>query len=174
MKELPTDAWELYRLLFQEGEQVMALDEDDRLYIGPLRTQMDGVWLHEPGAVGDSFLPWERMVFMAECGFPARKLTGADGSATVAALNTARHVQKLRRPSPRSDSDPYQYRGLGIFDPWLIENVTTKLVNPGNNAWADFYAERDECLVMRAPDGAVGCLWDIEQVFHLEAYAPRP
>lgn len=93
----PSTVWDLYRGSFQDGEQVIVLDDNERLHWGRLETCGEhGLRLHRPGRTG-RLIPWGDIDFMAQDGFPARKLTGAEGSESILKLSTTNVARTLRR-----------------------------------------------------------------------------
>lgn len=53
-------------------------------------------------------------------------------------------------------------------DPFEAESVASELFNPGNVGFAHHLANDEECLVLRAADGAVAQLFDLPTVYLLE------
>lgn len=76
---------------------MIVLDDDECFHWGRLETCGEhGLRLHRPGRTGH-LIPWDDVVFMAQDGFPVRKLTGAEGSENILKLDTTKLARTLRR-----------------------------------------------------------------------------
>lgn len=90
-------AWELYHACFKDGEEVVVIDENDRMHYGNLETVgEEGCKLHRRGLKDPPLIRWEDVAFISHDGFPVRKLKWADGHRTIEKINT-RDTQKAIR-----------------------------------------------------------------------------
>lgn len=156
------DAWELYNEMFKDGNKVVIVTEDDELVWGELQTEKDGCFIHRPNLKGrlcrGKKYYWHQIRFMSNDGFPCSQLLGADGSKSIEYEDPA---DKLIREAFDREYEP---RVTTVFgDPFIIEDVSAKLYNPGI---LDYDGDQEEVLVMTAKDGARGCLWDLSTIFY--------
>ncbi len=181
-------AWEIYRLCIQDGDTVIAFDDDDRLHFGIVGSDEEGCWITAPFTLERHRLQWADVTFIGQAGFPIRKLRGADGSLSSMQVEHDDTVKLVRaalgRTYTRRQVDSLSYfdadqvlkragitpvvRTLVGGDPLMIEDVRAHLFHPGNDHpyyWSD---DGEEILVMEARDGARGLMWNMQSVFHLE------
>ncbi len=162
-------AWQLFRRNFKVGDEVIVINDFDRVSWGTLG-QVDGLGFLLKGAVyatprtvrrqDNRWLPWDSIRFMSHDGFPCKRLLGADGSASI------EDEPSMKDAIRNGLAEQF---GLMVFgDPFLIENVNGVLHNSGNTGPGWDYEEEEECLELVAPDGARGMLWDLATVFHVE------
>ena len=160
---MPTmNAWELWWSTFKDGEEVVVIDEDDKIHWGRLKTTDEGVTLRRPYQA-DDVIPFERIRLAAHDGFPVRRLMGADGDPSIESWRSA---EGQIRHELSEEIKPLTAARIG--DPYDIEGVQARLLNPGNAG--DYYWDNDaeEVLQMWAGDGAKGLLWDLSTVFMVE------
>ncbi len=150
------DAWTLFKKVFKKGDEVLLVLEDDKFVFGKLVDWDDGSCLIKKTSGKSRWLPWEEIRFMSHDGFPVKLLRHEPESIEFepSAARVIRNGLKLAG-----------YNELIFADPFLIENVTGELFNLGNLDYDSWY---EEVLVMTAPDGAQGLLWDLFTVFHVE------
>ena len=89
-------AWELWQAQFTDGDEIIVLDEDERIWRGPHKATHDHLIVN-PGKIREVRLDWEDVAFVAHDGFPARKLMGADGSHTAELIDTTETTAALRQ-----------------------------------------------------------------------------
>lgn len=159
------DAWELYNSCFSDGQNVVIVTDFDTFEWGTLRTTPLGCWLARVSRK-DRFFKWDDIRFMAHDGFPVMKLMGADGSRLIEKLDTTYSIGAIR--AALIEMPPAAHVRVKFGDPYVIEDVRAELFNAGNTG-PDFWDELDEEVVsLRAGDGAVGLLWNLETVFSAE------
>jgi hypothetical protein len=97
---------------------------------------------------------------MSHDGFPCRQLLGSDGSSSIE--NEPSMKDAIRNGLVK------EYRLMVFGDPFLIENVSGVLHNPGNDGPEWESEDGEECLELVASDGARGMLWHLPTVFYAE------
>ena len=187
MTEVTPDAWRLFWNTFTQGEHVVIVTDEDEFFWGGLgKVTGEGLMLEAQGLFGGKLINkrvflWDEIRFMAHDGFPVRRLMGADGSKSIERIGTGKThnliLALLRTPSP-----PVEYGGVddwidespsgtAVFgDPFIIEDVSMKLLNPGNTGseyWEDHPYE--EVIVCKSKDGAAGLLYDLSTIYHFDA-----
>lgn len=170
--------WIVFLKMFQIGEQVVIIDEDDVLWWGKI-TDMNyevGLTLTRPcGIVREIF--WEDMKFIAQDGFPIQKLKGADGSSSIlkepSMEEFIRHEEKKKKEKDIENSKKHQhsYHVTTTYisgDPWVIKADESVLINSGN--FGDIYYENDieECLLLTNKNGAKAQLYNLPMIFNYE------
>ena len=191
-EKLQAKAWDLFNAYFALGDDVVLIDEDDACYFGKLdAVDEEGCWLTRPQGTRRR-VNWINVRFMAHDGFPVKKLVGADGSRFIEQIDTTDTVEAIRsvlsyalcvdcsklvahETAHRAflgtcfRCDECEKKAHVYFgDPFEVEPVRSVLFNAGNSGpdwWDEPY---EECLVMRAPDGAMAELFQIETVYHFE------
>jgi len=168
---IPTEsAWDLYYRVFNDNDDVYVITDSDEAYWGKAHATQTGLLLSHPNVV-DRFLDWDDITFMAHDGFPVRKLMGADGSKAIEKTNTntiEAGIRKLLTKNP-SITDGPRVKQAVFGDPFLVENVEATLMNtyyPGNHIWEP---EHEELIILKAPDGAVGLLYELNRIYHFDA-----
>lgn len=205
-------AWDLFFECFKEGEEVVVVDDDERLWFGKLQ-------LHPGPMLDNSFslinfrgkekrFEWEEISFMAHDGFPIKKLTGADGSRAIEAMDTTditkavralatktlcdmccqlkessgirtsrkkrkidgelRYVKYCKKCGEKIEHHKNSKEWWFLFgDPFLIENVSAELYNPGNSS-PEFWGHHDyeEVLILTAKDGAKAQLFTVPNIYY--------
>ncbi len=176
------DAWTLYWSMFNDGDEVYLITENDEVFWGKVYAHDTHCILKRPSRLSLQF-NWAEVRFMSHDGFPVKKLMGADGSwlieridttDTQAAIRTAltytdlAHVIpriKLPRAKVRTYLAPAHRRQSYCFgDPFFIEDCTSKLFNPGVTFAIDGHFE--ETLVLQHKGGAGGLLWDLKHIYY--------
>jgi len=159
-------AWKLFWECFSIGDDILIIDDDDNLSVGVLVEVYDtGCDVRLKKGSKAKFIEWEAVRFMAQPGFPVRRLHGADGSASI---EKECGVEKaIRSSAPSCDDDGGRCRA-SFGDPHEIEAVSFKIINPGNDGDALIDTGFEEQLVLTARDGAVGILYDLGSVYHWE------
>ncbi len=173
------NAWDLYRRCFKEGDEVIVIDDDDRVFWGKLNTEELGITLRH--AKRSHFLYWEDVRFMSHDGFPVRRLVGADGDPSILKEKSAKDAIRAaltKEFSGREDKSSYWPTGYrrpipsfrGRFgDPFdVLVPCEVELYNSGNTGWYWYGQDYEECLVLTAPDGARAQLFDLSTVFYAE------
>lgn len=157
-------AWDLFNRNFKDGDEVVVIDEDDRVGWGRLQMiDVNGFMLVRRSPLGSTQAKrfwWEDIRFMSHDGFPVRQLMGADGSRTIEKEPSA--VEVLRAGLRQ------EYIGIVFGDPFLIEKVSAEVHNPGNDGPEHWMEDTEESLKLVAPDGARALLWELNTVFHVE------
>lgn len=86
-KVIPPKAWELFRSIFKEGDEVIIITEDDEFKWGKIRTTEMFCNLTRPGRKEEAIF-WEDIRWVSHEGFPVRKLTGVEGKVLIETLDT--------------------------------------------------------------------------------------
>ena len=186
MSEVTPDAWRLFWNTFKQGEHVVIVTDVDEFFWGRLgKVTGDGLMLDNPEVFGGKFISkrvflWDEIRFMAHDGFPVRRLMGADGSKSIERINTGETYNQIRQllktPSPSVDyelighGDVGSPLGTAVFgDPFIIEGVSMKLLNPGN-AGGEYWEDHpyEEVIVCKAKDGAMGLLYELSTIYHFD------
>ncbi len=156
------DAWTLFKKTYKQNDYVLVITDDDNVYFGRMKYYDEGLSLTE--TMGrKQFLYWDAIRFICHDGFPVEKLKGADGSDTIELLESV-STEKLIMDSLEN----LDIGTLVFSDPFLIENVTSKYVQtfyPGDKVWQP---ETEELLLMQSNDGAVGMLYELNQIYHYQ------
>lgn len=185
---IPTEnAWDLYYRIFNDGDDVYVITDSDEAFWGKAHATQTGLLLSRPNVV-DRFLDWDDITFMSHDGFPVRKLMGADGSKAIEKTNTKSieaGIRKILTASPKITEGEFsmprdcprhsqlprdhpRHSQLVFGDPFMVENVQATLINTfytGNHIWEP---ETEELIILRAPDGAVGLLYELNRIYHFE------
>ena len=163
-------AWEIWREQFTDGEEIVVLDEHERLWRGTHEATETHLIVN-PGRIREARIRWVDVAFVAHDGFPARKLMGADGSHAAELIDTESTTSALRQFF-RLANDPELKRPrrvrVAFSDPWWIDGAEGVLHFPGNDGPEHWVQDEEEVLVLRACDGARAVLWSMDSVFHLE------
>jgi hypothetical protein len=179
----PRDAWELFRAMFKDGDEVIVVDDDDQFHWGKLQATEDHCVLKRSGLRNKEIF-WEDVQFISHDGFPCSKLLGADGSALIQKLDTRDPQRAIREAMGYRWCDrceAWEKRGAShtkrkertpvhqvVFrDPFLIEDVEGALVNPGI-PWTEDNWQWEETLMLYAKDGARGLLWSMHELYHVD------
>lgn len=157
--------WDLFFECFKVGDDVIVVFDNDKFYYAK-------IVLHEGEEKNISFslcntvtsrmkrFNWEDVTFISHDGFPVKQMIGADGSQLIEEVDT-KHIQlSLRERLARTFCD------IVFADPYLIENVSGKLYNPGNCGERFWGNNFEECLMLEAKDGAKGQLFDLPHIYH--------
>ena len=152
-----TDAWTLWKERFKVGDWVILIDDLDKMWRGKITGWTPThCTLVSPNRSRD--FAWDEMRFACHDGFPVRKLLGADGHPSI---EDEEHLAATIRAEWRDGG----FASQGVFgDPFLIEDVTASVVNPGN---FDYNSDYEEVLLLESDDGAKGMLWDFQTVFFI-------
>lgn len=95
-KKFGPDAWKLWRSMFKDGDEVVAITDDDRVVAGKIKAKPMTCTIKRIGFKAVE-IDWDDIRFIAHDGFPVKKLLGADGSATIEALNTRDKRKAIRK-----------------------------------------------------------------------------
>lgn len=173
MTENKLDTWSIFHECFKVGDDVVLIDDEDRVFCGKLKSfDAGGCHIRRPGwKVMTEVHFWKDIEFMSHDGFPVRKLLGADGSESILSWHKEDirgKIIKILDGSRLHRVEPLKRIRIARGDPFLIEGVTGRLFNVGNHGpqWWDSYFE--ECLCLTAPDGAKALLYDLKNVYHFE------
>ncbi len=164
-KASPTKkAWEVFRSVFTDGENVVLETSSGRFHYGKLRAELDRVVLTRLSGVR-RVVDWDDIEFMAHDGFPVGKLMGmtpeeAEERASVSADDI---VRELMHADPGSIDEPERVGGGCPFVAGPME--LRQVFNRGNNGPGFWY--RDDCEVLEfvAADGAVMHSYDTDHLF---------
>ena len=166
MTENEINIWKLFREEFKDGDEVIIVHENCKLYGGKLRAFYDYC------TIGGKRYPWSEIVFIAHSGFPVRTLhtcmsneqldeiENEDSIILMRKLLTRKPSEKVIMKTAESSITPIRRRygsGCGFGCPFQMEDVRMQIINPFGKR-LDF----EETLVCQSKDGAVGLLWDIE------------
>jgi len=158
MKNPPAfNAWKLYWNMFQDGDEVVIITEDDKMAWGEIKARGNGCWLKRY-CYKDKFFDWDEIRFMAHDGFPVRKLMGADGSKNIEKLQTE-DVQNQIREGLGLEYEEKKLKRIVYSDPFMIDSCKAKLVNKGNVWVPGSLNLHEEVLLLKSDDGAKGMLW---------------
>ena len=170
-KDNKWDAWSIFNECFKPGDDVILIDDEDRISCGKLKGFDDeGCSISRSGSLRETeFHAWLDIEFMCHDGFPVRRLLGADGNDTIYTWR--------RKSDTRSNiidildgSDLHKDHTVELVrgDAFLIQGVKGRLFNPGNHGpqWWDDYFE--ECLSLSASDGAKALLYNLDNIYHFE------
>lgn len=163
MKTIEASAWELFDRTFSDGDAVIVVTEDDEWGWGKLADiGEEGAQLYR--GLTYCHIYWADMRFMCHDGFPIRKLTGADGSASIEKMPSQRSLIKTVLQSKK-----YGLKELVFSDPFYIEGIVRSILyNEGNDGPEHFYTDYEEVLELVAPDGATAHLWALNTVWHVK------
>lgn len=202
------DAWELWRSMFKDGDEVVAILDTDAIVYGKIKAKPLTAEFKRMGQK-PVVVDWDDIRFIAHDGFPVRKLLGADGSELIENIDTRSIQKKIRKtlthiycpgcgevkPAQEFPRGPDFYTAKGycgdcrdalngepttplghtksmVFgDPFLIEDVDAKLLNPGSVYLGGGFEnwKYEEVVAMRSRDGANGLLYDLFTVYDFEA-----
>ena len=171
------NAWEIYRVCFEEGDCVVLVTDDDVFDWGRLKSSDEGLTLSWPGKQ-TRFYDWEDIRFMAHDGFPVKKIMGKEPEVNlrhfktkIAAIREKFHFGRLIQELWGGCTS------MHFGDPFEILDVSATLVNPGNCLY--FASEEEyhqnylyeEVIMCEAKDGAKGLLWDLPTIHEFEVAA---
>ena len=173
MKKKP-DAWDLYRAMFKDGDEVIVIDDFDDITWGRIYAHEDCAELKNPNKKNEKIC-WDDIRFIAHDGFPAKILSGADGSKTIENIDT-KNIQKAIRElyvdAIKIEKIEESRSSFRVGDPFDIENVRATLMNPGNTYNEDLNNwQYEEVLLFSHPNGSSGMLWDLSTIFMFEKAA---
>lgn len=167
MTEPTWSAWKLYWSMFKDGDEVVIITDDDKLYWGELETHNDGIELIIIRGPSRHY-SWDQIRFMSHDGFPVKKLMGADGGKSIEKLDTT-DTQKVIRAA----LVPGSMISVTFGDPFVIEDCFGKLLHPGNCGPAWWNEDGEEVVTLQSRDGANGLLWGLETLYSFEAVSGR-
>jgi len=178
MTDYTKDAWDLFHEMFKEGEDVIIIDEYDKIFWGKISLDKEhpdySFDLLRINKGKKSFF-WHRIRYMGQDGFPLKKLKGADGSSSIELEKSVEadlrdQIKKLqKRPPEIIVRKPFSVRTRMVFgDPFMVEDCTVKLFNPGNYGLKHYLEDEEECLVLKADNGAVAQLYNLPSIYHME------
>ena len=162
--------WKLFREEFKDGEDVIIVHENCKLYGGKLKAYENRI------TVAGKEYSWNEVVFIAHDGFPCRSLHTCLSNEQLGEIENEDSIilmRKLltRKPPERiivkekvvtktvfEPSTPTHRSGGGFGCPYEMENVRMQILNPFNGLKADY----EETLLCQSKDGAVGMLWCID------------
>lgn len=146
-----SDAWVHLFTTFHEGDQVFIIDEDDNYWWGTFKPSMTAC------IVDGREFNWDKIVFIGHDGFPVKFLK----------TGVCPHWFETNRGSMR-DEIKYQYRlkypprTYYIGDPIELYSDSSKLFNWG-------WGLNDEFIELKTDDGAIGLLYDLDNILAVEA-----
>ncbi len=159
------DAWLLFHRMFKNDEDIVVIDDYDRVYWGKILVEkIDpdcGFHLKRINGKG-KFFYWHEIRYMGQDGFPLRKLKGADGSDLI---ENEPSVEKELRKQINESKPGF----LAIFgDPFMVENCSVELFNSGKYGMQYHLKDEEECLVLKADNGSVAQLYNLPYIYHME------
>lgn len=95
-------AWDLFNSAFKLGDEVLLIDDEDKVYWGKLSSFNDDFCVLRRPNGRDTEFKWEYLMFMSHDGFPCKKLLGADGSKSIERIDTT-SIQKALRTALLTD-----------------------------------------------------------------------
>lgn len=159
------DQWDLFHSQFKDGEDVVIILDDDTARQGKLTAIEQGALIQPPGAKVPTLYHWNRIQFISHDGFPVRKLLGADGSETIAKLDTTNTELAIREAL----LDGPLKKAQAVFrDPWFFEDCSFQLVNAGRREWIHTQRCVGETLLLQSKDGAQAQLYDLAGIYWLQ------
>jgi len=173
------NAWDLFHSMFKDGEDIIIIDEWDRVFWGKILVHTKdpdlGFYLQRTHKK-KRFFEWDQIRYMGQDGFPLRKLKGADGSDTIELEKSVekeirKQISKLQlRPPEIIVREPFlvKIKSSVFGDPFMIENCSAELFNPGNYGMQHYLEDEEECLVLKADNGAVAQLYNLPYIYHME------
>jgi len=159
---MKTTAWQLFNRNFKKDDEVIIIDDLDRVSLGSLIeiTEEHFTLKRSLGSSRTRTFYWDQIRFMSHDGFPVKQLFGADGSATIEAEPNAKEVIRHGLNT--------EFGQIAFGDPFLIETVSYTLHNSGNDGPEFYEQDGEECLELVSKDGARGLLWHLPTVFYVE------
>lgn len=172
---MQTNVWDLFHSHFKIGDDVFIIEWTDNSYAGKLISyDEEGCILRRVYKNESVRICWEDVRFMSHDGFPVMRLTGADGSKIIEKVDTSNMQQAMREIFDASMGrcgycNKIVKRGHScqvVFgDPFLVEDCSIDLYNRGSQSDGGHF---DECLVLRAEDGAFAELYDLSTIYYFE------
>jgi len=160
------DQWDLFHSQFQDGEDVVIILDDDTARQGKLTAIEQGALIRPPGTKVSTLYDWDRIQFISHDGFPARKLLGADGSESIAKLDTTDTETAIREALLDGSLKEVQ----AVFrDPWFFEDCSCRLANAGRREWIHTRQGTGETLLLQSRDGAQAQLYDLASIYWFRA-----
>ena len=95
MKKNKPDAWDLFHSMFEDGEEVVIITDEEEFFYGFLKTT-DIHCVLEKSNKNPIEIEWDEVRFISHDGFPVKKLRGADGSALITYLDTTDTQKAIR------------------------------------------------------------------------------
>jgi len=162
------DIWKLFRSEFKDGQFVIIIHSNTKMYHGKMKADHDRV------VVGCREFSWDDVIFIAHDGFPCRQFHTTLNAEQLDNLENTEAVllmRKLLTKKPeeeilskentvvRRTSSPFRstFAGRGGC-PFVWDEVYMQIVNPGNGYTEDY----EESVIMKSKDNATGILWGIE------------
>ena len=160
------NAWKIYWDMFRDGDQVIIVDEDDKVHWGKITAHEYTCVLKRLDGSEDEF-HWDEIRFICKDGFPVRKLLGADGNKNILKMNTD-DTQKIVRTALDQEYHTEKKKKVVFGDPFMIENVQAKIYNAGT-IWTPGHANLyEEHVCLKSDDGAEAILWGVPTIFFFE------
>ncbi len=159
------DIWKLFRQEFKDGEQVIIVHEDCKLYGGKLTAYETHC------TIGSRNYKWGEIVFIAHDGFPCRALRTTLSDEQLGDIENEDAVILLRKTLLKPPEKvivkevvtetvvrrPRLHSYAGGC-PFLFDEIQIQLLNPFSRNKGNF----EETLFMKSKDGAFGMFWGIE------------
>lgn len=162
------DIWKLFREEFKDGDYVIMVHENCKLYGGKLLA------FRNECSIGGKRYPWSEIVFIAHDGFPCRSLHTCMSNEQLGEIENEDSIILMRKLLTRKPTEkiivkevikkpaatrirPTFSGGGGFGCPYSMENVRMQIINPFSKR-KDF----EETLLCQSKDGAIGMLWDID------------
>ncbi len=179
MSEIKEKAWEVFRSVFKEGEDVLVEDETGTWYWGKLSWSKDELILTTLHGKSERII-WEKAELICHDGFPVKPIMGmtADYAAMLAALEPREVViaawkktmGPLRAMDLGKETRPtYKWNSGGGGCPFVMGPChLVEIHNEGNTGPIyDEYpmTEIIENMVFQAPDGAIMHSYDSTHLF---------
>ncbi len=157
-------AWDVFDRMFKEGNEVIIIDDLDKFHWGKIQYWDDhSVTLYRTGG-SRKRIPWLNVALIANDGFPARKLFGADGSSSA---EKEKSVAETIRGALKQQFHLKVSRRFIIRDPFEVVCDSAQLFNEGN---ADgHWCKEDEEFILLRKDDAVALIYDIPSLLFMEA-----
>tara|TARA_Y100000310_G_scaffold215932_1_gene216880 strand:+ start:517 stop:1056 length:540 start_codon:yes stop_codon:yes gene_type:complete len=136
-------SWELYYSIFNIGDFIVAITDDDSMVCGTITSQEPEEDLVLSLGKTEEEVPWETIVFMAHDGFPVKKVISDQGLRSVRELKAINEIREeltkkrkksnapLIRPSkPICNTPSGTFRSHRFGDPWEVPSDWLRLYNP--------------------------------------------
>ena len=179
-EEKLVDTWEMYYDNFTDGEEIIAIGIDDKMYWGTLTTFDTGIRLTRFRRV--SYLKFEDIWFMCKEGFPLSSLKGADSSPAIDKIDNLEILKELRAPKDKNmeefPKEPLEAKGryrkdenyIGTYirmgGPFDIKFDNIFVANPGNYGYEYFGGIFEETVLLKHKD-STAIMWDLPMTLHI-------
>jgi len=166
MDNITEKAWEVFRSVFKDGEDVVVEDSDGKFYWGKLFCNNDGIILTRPRGKSVELF-WEDIEFMSHDGFPVSRIMKM--SKVEAYLRAKQTPNKIIRSAfDKKIKVVKKSVYYGGCCPFMMGPIfPSRIFNHGNSGRRFWHSDANEVLEFKSQDGAILHSYDTDHLFVL-------